>query len=215
MYPCVFNYNCGIEIAPLSGTVKRILLLAAAVILSAADDPLVPLNSVLISKVRRGDLIVNVDGYGKLSKRAEAFEGIVNLPPGSPEVRAGNPVLIDVRTGLFHGAVKSIEVDGAQKHAIVGIEGSTARLAAGESIAASIQVDKLENVLTLERVGLVNANQHLALYRVSGDAADRVNVQTGRTNGKQVEIREGLSEGDRVIVTRINVPRDQPRVKLQ
>jgi HlyD family secretion protein len=194
---------------------KTILLVAAAATLLADDEPAVPRASILIATVKRGDLTRTVDGYGKLVRKGNAVEGLIDLPSGTNEVRAGESVLVDVRSGLFHGTVKAIDAAGGGKQAVVMIDGSTAKLSGGETVAASIQVEKLPNILTLERVGLVVAEQNLVLYRLNGEFADRVEVQTGRMNTREVEIRSGLAEGDRVIVTEMKTANDQPRVKLQ
>ncbi len=194
---------------------KIFLLVAAAAALLADDEPVVPRASILIATVKRGDLTRNVDGYGKLVRRGATVEGLVDLPNGTEGVRTGEPVLLDVRSGLFHGTVRAIDTAFGENRAVVEIAGSTAKLLGGEAIAASIQVEKLTNVLMLERVGLVAGGQNLVLYRVNGDNADRVEVQTGRMNLREVEIRKGLAEGDKVIVTRMKIPVDQPRVKLQ
>src|ERR1700733_8396396 len=98
---------------------KTILLVAAAATLLAEDEPVVPRASILIATVKRGDLARNVDGYGKLVRKGNAVEGLIDLPSGTNEVRAGESVLVDVRSGLFHGTVKASDAAGGGKQAVV------------------------------------------------------------------------------------------------
>jgi multidrug efflux pump subunit AcrA (membrane-fusion protein) len=195
---------------------KRLLLAAVAVTLLAGDDPVVPASDVLIEKVTRGDLIRSVDGYGKLVGSGEAVEAVVILDATKAgEIAVEQPVLIDVRSGLLHGSVKIVENRDGKARVSVRILQSSAKLADGEPVAASIQVEKLANVLMIERMGLLADNRTLELYRMNGEVADRVEVRTGKMTGNRVEILSGLKEGDRVIVTAMDIPKDAPRVRIQ
>ena len=185
----------------------------------AADEPIVDRSSILIDTVRRGDLIRKVDGYGKLRRAGAGIEAVVEIPAAkAQEIRPGQPVLIDSREGLLHGAVASVgDVRDQERPIIVKVDAGSMALSEGERVASSIQVDEIKSVLMVGRTGLVTAERTVALYKVdvSKEYADRVEIRTGKMNDRQVEIRSGLAEGDKVIITPANVPQDTPRIRLK
>ncbi len=190
------------------------LLLIGVAILGAADEPVVDRNSMLIDTVRRGDLIRKVDGYGSVEK-AEAVIEISDAK--AQDVRVNQPVLIDTREGLLHGLVGPIgEVREHKRRIAIRVEAG-ARLLDGERVAVSIQTEELKSVLLIARTGLLKAESTATLYKVEtgGEYASRVEARTGRMNDRQIEIRSGLAEGDKVIVTKVNVPDGTARIRLK
>jgi hypothetical protein len=194
----------------MSALMRTLVLILMASIVWAADEPSVPIQSLMISTVRRGDLVRVVEGYGKMESRGDGFEARIKIREKANDVRVGQPALIDVGVGLFHG--EAVAIEGGEIR--VKIDDAHGKLKGGEDVVVSIEVERVNGVLTTERFGVVGPDKSLVLYRVSGDTADRVNVRTGRTNGRLVEVLEGLADGDRVIVTPMQIPNDTPRVRI-
>ncbi len=64
-----------------------------------------------------------------------------------------------------------------------------------------LTLGRSEQVLQVPRDALVVSQTGEMVYKVEGDAATPVPVQSGRASGMLVEVRgEGLQEGDRVVV---------------
>ena len=66
-----------------------------------------------------------------------------------------------------------------------------------------IELERLENVLHVGRPIYGQADSTIGLFKMEQDGvhASRVQVQVGRTSVNTIEIREGLAEGDEVILS--------------
>ncbi len=74
-------------------------------------------------------------------------------------------------------------------------------VAAGMLAQVRLTLGRSEQVLQVPRDALVVSQTGEMVYKVEGDAATPVPVQSGRASGTLVEVRgEGLQEGDRVVV---------------
>lgn len=74
-------------------------------------------------------------------------------------------------------------------------------VAAGMLAQVRLTLGRSEQVLQVPRDALVVSQTGEMVYKVEGDAATPVPVQSGRASGMLVEVRgEGLQEGDRVVV---------------
>jgi pimeloyl-ACP methyl ester carboxylesterase len=173
-----------------------------------ADPPRVTLDSVFIDSVKRGSLIRKVDGYGIIRLPAQAV-----IHAHSEDVRLNLPAVIDVRQGLLHGRVSHIETDSIT----LTIADAPRTLVTDQRAAASIQVNEIKDVLIVTATPLLLPDASISLFRIGTDThfADRVPVRTGNAAGGNIEIRAGLSAGDRVIISQLDVSSDTPRIRLE
>ena len=120
-----------------------------------------------------------------LGQRADVDTRGAGVVPGTvaridPAVQNGT-VLVDVRLegGLPAGARPDLSVDG------------------------TIELERLDNVLYTSRPASGGAQSSVTLFRLSADGREavRVPVRLGRASVNTVEILEGLSEGDTVILS--------------
>lgn len=121
------------------------------------------------------------------------------------DVRIGQAAVIDTRNGTIRGVVSRI--DPAAQGGTVGIdvtlEGDLPPGARPDlSVDGVIELERLENVLKMQRPSFGQDNATISLYRVGANGeATRVQVQLGRSSVSEVEIRAGLNEGDEVILS--------------
>lgn len=121
-------------------------------------------------------------------------------------VRIGQPVIVDTRNGLIQGTVSRI--DPAAREGTFEIDASligplppSAR--PDLSVDGTIELERLQDVLKVGRPAFGQAQQTIGMFVLSADGseAERRSVKLGRNSVSQIEILEGLKEGDRVIIS--------------
>ena len=121
-------------------------------------------------------------------------------------VRVGQPVIVDTRNGLIQGTVSRIdpaaregtfEIDAT----LVGPLPPSAR--PDLSVDGTIELERLKDVLKVGRPAFGQAQQTIGMFVLSADGseAERRSVKLGRNSVSQIEILEGLKEGDQVIIS--------------
>ncbi len=122
------------------------------------------------------------------------------------DVAIGQKASIDTRNGLIQGSV--IRVDpSVQNGAVtvdVGLQGSLPKGARPDlSVDGTIQIERLEDVVYVGRPAYGQANSTISMFRLNadGDEAVRVPVKLGKSSVNTIEVLEGLSPGDRVILS--------------
>jgi HlyD family secretion protein len=118
----------------------------------------------------------------------------------------------------YKGTVKSVAVlaDPGEWHSsdvkvystIVTIDEKAVRLRPGMSAVVDIHVELVEDVLTVPVQAIVQIGQDNWCYVETGGLVDRRLVTVGRTNDKFVEVRDGLVEGDRVVLNPMSLVKD-------
>ncbi|MBQ4863679.1 efflux RND transporter periplasmic adaptor subunit [Pseudoalteromonas sp. MMG013] len=69
-----------------------------------------------------------------------------------------------------------------------------------QRLSARIILENKEDVLMIRRGAFLDAGGHVA-YKVEGDTAKRISINTGATSIRSVEVLDGLRLGDEVIVS--------------
>lgn len=134
------------------------------------------------------------------------------------DLQLGQPARIDTRNGIVPGRVARI--DPASQGGTVGVdvtlEGELPKGARPDlSVDGTIELEHLPDVLYTGRPAYGQAEGAVGLYRLVGDDAVRVKVQLGRASASAVEIRSGLSLGDRVILSDMSAWDAHERVRIR
>jgi multidrug efflux pump subunit AcrA (membrane-fusion protein) len=69
----------------------------------------------------------------------------------------------------------------------------------------SISLKQLEEVLLLPRAAVISVQGQDYIYKLAGSRAVKQRITLGNEQGKEIEIRSGLEEGDLVIVDKLNL----------
>lgn len=121
------------------------------------------------------------------------------------DVRVGQMAVVDTRNGIVKGVVARI--DPAAQNGTVGVDVTLqGELPAGArpdlSVDGTIELERLDNVLKVQRPSFSQDNATITLYRVGADGmAVRTRVTLGRSSVAEVEVTEGLNEGDEVVLS--------------
>lgn len=136
------------------------------------------------------------------------------------EIIVGQVALVDTRTDTIEGRVSRIDPSVRQGSVSIDIRlpddlPSSAR--PDLSVDGNVVIERLDEVLYVGRPSFGQANQQISLFRVTpdGEYAERVRVLIGQTSVNDIEIREGLQEGDIVILSDMSQWDGFDRVRLR
>lgn len=134
------------------------------------------------------------------------------------EIQLEQHVRVDTRNGIVSGSV--VRIDPAVQNGTVQVDVElTGDLPPGArpdlSVDGTIELERLENVLHAGRPASGQPDGRASLYRLVDDSvAERVVVELGRASVGRIEIRSGLTEGDRVILSDMSQWSEYDRVRL-
>lgn len=135
------------------------------------------------------------------------------------EIRLDQPVRIDTRNGIVDGRV--IRIDPAVQDGTVQVDvalvGDAPPGARPDlSVDGTIELERLADVLHVGRPANGQPGSRVSLFRLTEDGVgERVPVELGRASVGRIEIREGLVQGDRVILSDMSRWSDHARVRLE
>lgn len=148
------------------------------------------------------------------------LKAVLNIPETQAvEVAVGQTATVDTRNGLIKGHV--VRQDPQATNGTVSVDvafddslppGARPDL----SIEGTIEIERLANVLHVGRPAYGQANSPVGLFKLvdNGHYAERVTVQLGRASVSDIEVRSGLKEGDKVILSDMSRYDTVDRVKL-
>jgi HlyD family secretion protein len=164
--------------------------------------------------VNAGTELARVSQPGKL-------KAVIRVPETQArDIAIGLKATIDTRTGIVAGRVMRIDPASTQGTVTVevAIEGELPRGARADmSVDGTIEIERLPNVLYVGRPAFGSAESTVGLFKISADGkeAESVPVKLGRTSVNTVEILQGLSVGDSVIISDMTTWDNVSRVKLK
>lgn len=170
--------------APISGVVGQRFADQGSLVQAAASSPLVSLYSIdrlrVIVDVPELDALGVSVGNGATIQ----FDALPNRT-------------FEGRVGRFSGALDSstrtlrVEIDLANPHREIlpGLFGHV-----------RLDLETHKDVLTIPAAALVMEKQKRSVFVVGGESARKVNVRTGADDGIRVEVLEGLSGAESVVV---------------
>jgi len=150
----------------------------------------------------------------------ERLKAVLLVPQGNArDLRLGLPVMVDTRDAKVRGRVS--RVDPAVQNGTVAVEvalnGALPRGARPDlSVEGTIEIDRLADVLSVGRPASGASETTVRLFRLEpdGHTAVRVPVRLGRSSFNAVEVLEGLSAGDRIILSEMSRWEHVDRVRI-
>jgi HlyD family secretion protein len=164
--------------------------------------------------VQSGTELARVVKPGKL-------KAVLRIPETQAvDVVIGQTANIDTRNGVVQGTV--VRIDPASQGGTVGIDIKLPdRLPPGArpdlSVDGNVEITRLEDVLYTGRPPYGGVNSTIGLFKVlpGGGEAVRVQVTLGVSSVNHVEVRNGLNQGDRVILSDMSAYDNYDRVRLR
>jgi HlyD family secretion protein len=122
------------------------------------------------------------------------------------DVQIGQKATVDTRNGVIEGRVSRIDPAATNGTVTIDVEllGELPKGARPDlTVDGTVELERLEDVLYVGRPAQGQSNSLIGLFRLESDSdeANRVQVRLGRSSVNTVEILEGLSEGDQVVLS--------------
>jgi RND family efflux transporter MFP subunit len=136
------------------------------------------------------------------------------------DIQLGQPASIDTHNGAIAGHVIRIDPSVVNGSRTVDVEldgvlppGAVPQL----SVDGTIDLERIKDVLYVGRPALGNENSTLSLFKVDADGkgATRVSVKVGRSSVNEIQVIEGLKEGDTVVLSDMSRWDNVDRIRLE
>jgi multidrug resistance efflux pump len=136
------------------------------------------------------------------------------------DIQIGQPASIDTHNGVIPGHVTRIDpsVVNGTRTVDVELDGALPPGAVPQlSVDGTIDLERLQDVLYVGRPALGNEDSTLNLFRVDADSkgATRVPVKVGRASVNEIQVLDGLKEGDTVILSDMSRWDSVDRIRLE
>jgi HlyD family secretion protein len=166
--------------------------------LQQLPSPLTPVE--VGQKVTAGTPLAKVAQPARLKAELKIAETQVK------DIVIGLPATVDTRNGLINGRVSRIDpsIINGTVTVDVKLEGSLPPGARPDlSVDGTVQLEKLVNVLFVGKPVFGRENSTVQIFRLDPDGkfAQKTKATFGRSSVNTIEVRDGLKEGDRVILS--------------
>jgi hypothetical protein len=136
------------------------------------------------------------------------------------DILLDQPAEIDTHNGIVSGHVTRIDpaVVNGTRTVDVKLDGALPPGAVPQlSVDGQIDLERLKDVLYVGRPAFGNENSTISLFKYDpdGKTATRVQVKVGKASVTQIQILEGLKEGDRVILSDMSRYDNTDKVRLE
>jgi HlyD family secretion protein len=138
---------------------------------------------------------------------AERLKAEIKIPETQVrDITIGQSASVDTHNGVIEGRVVRIDptVQEGSVTVDIALEGDLPPGARPDlSVDGTIELERMEDILYVGRPAFGQEKSKVGLYKLDpqNGRASRIQVQLGRTSVNAVEIVEGLSSGDQVIVS--------------
>jgi RND family efflux transporter MFP subunit len=136
------------------------------------------------------------------------------------DIQIGQPASIDTHNGVIPGHVVRIDpsVVNGTRTVDVELDGALPPGAVPQlSVDGTIDLERMTDVLYVGRPALGNEDSTLSLFKLDpdGKGATRVPVKVGRASVNEIQVIEGLKEGDTVILSDMSRWDNVDRIRLE
>lgn len=170
--------------------------------------------------VEVGQQVTTATTLAKVAKHDELKAELRIPETQTRDIQVGQVVNIDTRNGIVEGRVARIDpvVVSGTVRVEVRLVGALPKGARPElSVEGTVVIDRLENVLHVDRPVGSRSNTLISLFKLdsNSDLAIRTPVKLGRGSVSRIEIIDGLSRGDRIIISDMSKWEDVDTVRLE
>ncbi len=136
------------------------------------------------------------------------------------ELVPGMKATVDTRNGIASGKVSRIDpsVQNGTVTVDVSFDGTLPNGARPDlSVDGTIEIENMRNILYVGRPAFGQPETTVGLFKLNSDGSEavRTTVKLGRFSVSTVEVREGLREGDRVILSDTSAQSAYERIRLK
>lgn len=170
-------------------------------------------------EVEAGQRVTPGTNIARVARPDELMAELRIAETQAKDIQLDQPVEIDTRNGTVEGRV--IRIDPAVSDGTVQVDVDiVGELPPGArpdlSVDGTILIERLDDVLHVGRPAYGQPGSTLRMFRVQPESgiAVRIPVTLGKVSVNRVQIIEGLSEGDRVVLSDTSQWDDHDRIEL-
>ena len=178
-----------------------------------------------LTQVEEGQKVLAGTPLGKVAQPSHLKAELKIAETQVKDIAIGQPAVIDTRlagggsNGLIEGRVSRIDpsILNGTVTVDVALKGQLPQGARPDlSVDGTIQLEKLDDVVFVGRPVFGQENSSVQLFKIEPDGkyANKVKVAFGRSSVNTIEIKSGLSVGDRVILSDMSNFDQYDRIKL-
>jgi len=135
-------------------------------------------------------------------------------------IQLGQPAEVDTHNGIVPGHVTRIDpaVVNGTRTVDVALDGPLPPGAVPQlSVDGTVDLQRLSDVLYVGRPAFGNPDSTISLFKFDpdGKTATRTQVKVGKASVTQIQILDGLKEGDRVILSDMSRYDNTDKVRLE
>ncbi len=136
------------------------------------------------------------------------------------DVALGQKALVDTRNGIVAGTVSRIDPAAQQGTVTVDVAFSEPLPSGARpdlTVDGTIEIERLDDIVFVNRPINAQSQSTVGLFKLveDGAAAVRVQVRLGRASVNTVEVVEGLSPGDQIILSDTSAWDGFERIRLK
>ena len=167
-----------------------------------------------------GQQVAEGDNLARVAEPARLKAELRIAEVQAKDIEVGQSARVDTRNGIVSGRVIRVEPavrDGAVTVDVAFTEDLPRGARSELSVDGLVEIERLDDVLHVGRPAFGQEGDEVELFRLTGagDDAVRVRVLLGKASVNTVEIREGLSEGDTVILSDPSAWEGHDRIRLR
>ena len=167
------------------------------------------------SKVPQGSLMVELMAYSRMYMD-------INLPESAiAYVQSNQPVYIthytmpyDTLSGVISELSPAISTETRTFKGKILVDNNQLKIRPGMFVKADIVVEKADSAIVIPKQIVVSRRNQKYVYVVERNSAVLRNIKTGLEDEVNVEVTEGLDEGDNLIIRGYETLRENSRVKV-
>lgn len=148
------------------------------------------------------------------------LKAVIRIPETqAKDIQIGQVANIDTRNGIVQGEVSRVNptVVGGTVDVDVSITGELPRGARADlTVEGSVQLASMDNVLYIGRPSFARENGTVGVFKLGdgGSIAERTTVTFGRSSVSEIQVINGLVEGDEVILSDTSQYDDNDRLRI-
>jgi multidrug efflux pump subunit AcrA (membrane-fusion protein) len=181
-----------------------------------AQEPVISKDTISVHRIERGNMPLRQIAAGHITALMPPTAIVTVMAADGERCEVGRPAAVQFAPPrTIMGKVTKVSRDSDCE--IEFSEAFPDNITVGAGIRSLIETGDLANVVFFDRPADSVPNSQAAVFLVEPDGhfARRVTVRYGKMSGPQIQVVEGLSPGDRVIVTDMSKWLTFERVRLQ
>ncbi|MFY8352226.1 efflux RND transporter periplasmic adaptor subunit [Pseudoalteromonas sp. SSM20] len=147
-----------------------------------------------------------------------AFEAELQVPESyANDLGIGMEVELKIGLEQIKGTLSAISPEVNNREVTTRVrftKNDISNIRQNQRLSGRILLENRDDVLMVKRGGFLNAGGYVA-YKVNGDIAERIEINTGVTSINNVEILAGLKTGDQIIISNYDTFKNADAILLR